>query len=568
MIGLPGLMSMLLAAAGIVFLLPRRTLAANPFLPLWERIPDGEPRVYVDPETGQKRLYVYGSHDSRTTKGYCGPDHVVWSAPLGNLTNWRHEGTAFHINRLQGVEYVDRDGLTKKLTVDAEKTALWAPDVVYHPENKKYYMYLFVAEMWNVNPDPIDGSSRIRHPMFVASSDHPAGPFEDPKFVYFAFDPAVLVDDVKNEQGKSRVYLYFTPQESRNLYACELDPDDMATIIPGSMHCPFTRTDQAPQNTMPDWTPPFHVFEGASIRKVRGVYLLAYCRAVRTNQTAREGFSQIGWAYSDNPFGDPALGSRWTYGGVVVDNRGEIVVDPYTGELTFSYTGGNDHGGMVDVDGRWYQVYHRATNFGLKRQAMAEAFDLRFENGKPVIDQVEVTSQGFETEGLDPFKEHYAACACFTLPVGPEMGPRFFTQHSDEAPNFDPEAEREDWYPVLNLCSRSWLGYKYFNFGAGLAAGQTLKLVLTLKESLPGRVNIYTSEAKAKYAEPEKPKRLMGSIELEGTNSELHTVEGIVETAGLTGKQGIYLEFLSEIEDREICQLNKLQFVVGSEDFC
>jgi len=36
----------------------------------------------------------------------------------------------------------------------------------------------------------------------------------------------------------------------------------------------------------------------------------------------------------------------------------------------------------------------------------------------------------------------------------------------------------------------------------------------------------------------------------------------------LTGKQGIYLEFLSEIEDREICQLNKLQFVVGSEDFC
>lgn len=29
----------------------------NPYLPLWEYIPDGEPRIFGD------RLYVYGSHD-------------------------------------------------------------------------------------------------------------------------------------------------------------------------------------------------------------------------------------------------------------------------------------------------------------------------------------------------------------------------------------------------------------------------------------------------------------------------------------------------------------------------
>ena len=29
----------------------------NPYLPLWEYVPDGEPRVFGD------RLYVYGSHD-------------------------------------------------------------------------------------------------------------------------------------------------------------------------------------------------------------------------------------------------------------------------------------------------------------------------------------------------------------------------------------------------------------------------------------------------------------------------------------------------------------------------
>ena len=31
--------------------------AFNPYLPSWEYIPDGEPRVFGD------RVYVYGSHD-------------------------------------------------------------------------------------------------------------------------------------------------------------------------------------------------------------------------------------------------------------------------------------------------------------------------------------------------------------------------------------------------------------------------------------------------------------------------------------------------------------------------
>lgn len=30
---------------------------ANPYLPKWEYIPDGEPRVFGD------RVYIYGSHD-------------------------------------------------------------------------------------------------------------------------------------------------------------------------------------------------------------------------------------------------------------------------------------------------------------------------------------------------------------------------------------------------------------------------------------------------------------------------------------------------------------------------
>jgi hypothetical protein len=561
------LLGILLAAALVLGLFPIGGSAANPFLPLWERVPDGEPRVFTDPETGEQRLYVYGSHDSRVS-GYCGPDHVVWSAPVSDPTDWRYEGLAFHVDQLDGADYVDRDGVTKQLIVDVDanlRVMLYAPDVVYHPENKKYYMYLFVDGMWHVNPDPPAGLNRRRHPMFVASSDSPAGPFTDPQFVTLAFDPAVLVDDVKNEDGKSRVYLYWTPEENRNMHGAELDPDDMRTILPGTEHFPFGEEAGAPKNTMPDWTAPFYMFEGSSMRKVNGVYLMAYCRAVRPTQTSTEGISEIGWAYSDNPFGDPALGSPWTFGGVVVDNRGEQVADPYTGETTYTYTGGNIHGGMAEVGGQWYQIFHRNSNYGGKRQAMAEPFDLSFVDGVPVIEQVELTSQGFETGGLDPYQEQYASYACYMLPPSGASAIQFFSQVNSADSNFDPETERADWYPAMNIQNHSWLGYKYFDFGDGVADGQEAYLTLELAENAAGTVNVYASDPKASFSDPEQPKALIGSVALPGTKRAAHKVTAIVDKAALAGRKGIYLEFLSDAAG-EICQLNKLQFSLAGVD--
>ena len=67
----------------------------NPFLPLWEFIPDGEPYVFDDPDApGKQRVYLYGSHDVRLTE-YCGHDQVVWSAPVEDLSKWRFDGVIF-----------------------------------------------------------------------------------------------------------------------------------------------------------------------------------------------------------------------------------------------------------------------------------------------------------------------------------------------------------------------------------------------------------------------------------------------------------------------------------------
>ena len=44
----------------------------NPYLPLNEYIPDGEPHVFGD------RVYVYGSHDKEGGDDFCMLDYVTY----------------------------------------------------------------------------------------------------------------------------------------------------------------------------------------------------------------------------------------------------------------------------------------------------------------------------------------------------------------------------------------------------------------------------------------------------------------------------------------------------------
>lgn len=65
----------------------------NPYLPNWEYIPDGEPRVFND------RLYIFGSHDRFNGADYCENDYVSWSAPVDDLSDWRYEGVILRKNQ-------------------------------------------------------------------------------------------------------------------------------------------------------------------------------------------------------------------------------------------------------------------------------------------------------------------------------------------------------------------------------------------------------------------------------------------------------------------------------------
>ena len=153
----------------------------NPYLPLWEHIPDGEPYVFDDPDQpGKHRVYIYGSHDSRLTD-YCGRELVVWSASVDSLYRWRYDGEILRV-----------DKNAKGEPFDSASTAdvLFAPDVtlVTAPDGTKTYYLYPNDQAWGRNG-------------LVAKSSRPDGPFEvcnwskdDPNRNdgVLQFDPAVV----------------------------------------------------------------------------------------------------------------------------------------------------------------------------------------------------------------------------------------------------------------------------------------------------------------------------------------------------------------------------------------
>ena len=117
---------------------------ANPILPLWEYIPDGEPRVFGD------RVYLYGSHDRVACPFFCDYKLKVWSASLSNLNDWQCHGTSFQT----------RDTANHEAQAPWTDHELYAPDCV--EKDGKYYLYMYIV-----------GAKGC-----VAVSDHPEGPFE------------------------------------------------------------------------------------------------------------------------------------------------------------------------------------------------------------------------------------------------------------------------------------------------------------------------------------------------------------------------------------------------------
>ena len=523
----------------------------NPYLPLWEHIPDGEPYVFEDPDNpGHQRVYIYGSHDNLIT-AYCGRDQVVWSASVDSLNNWRYDGVILVVDKNAKGEPFDSAG-----TADV----LFAPDVtmVTDSTGKKTY-YLFPNDQTGYRNG------------LIAKSDRPDGPFEvcnwnaeNPNQVdgVLQFDPAVFVDD------DGRVYGYWGFERS---YAAEFDPTTMATVKPGTK----VVEDMISGRNQPGR---FKFFEASSIRKIQDKYVFIYSRFTEDGEFGLPTSNYtLAYAYSDHPLGP------WTYGGTIIDGRGRET-DEHDNVIASATPDGNTHGSICEINGKWYVFYHRQTGTDeYARQAMVAPITVNVEEGpggKVKISEGEYTSEGFAVEGLDPLERHSAGLACWYTGPRPAVhewpnntfygsyvaatygGDKGMTKEEALASTskFDaPYDLRYNSNPVVNNTDGSIVGYKYFNFTATNGNEDVSLLLRLIPAGIDGTITIMVDRPWTSQGG-----QVLGTIELKADMPQESTelAAELPSLAELTGKHALFFVFSSETKAQSLCTLEDFVFTI------
>ena len=536
--------------------------AQNPYLPLWEHLPDGEPRVFEDPDQpGKLRAYIIGSHDVTYT-AYCGPDIRMWSAPVEDLSQWRDEGPIF------------------TWFVNGQWDTMFAPDLVCTTDRntgkKTYWLY--------------PHSRGWRRITMVCKSDRPDGPFTPVNLTadgtqclpgsLIDFDPSVFIEPITNKKDKDydkgyRAYVFYGFQHST---ACELDQNTMYSKREGTeLIDPFIPASSAQgrlldregseykalykgQNPLD-----FNFFEASSIRQVGNKYVMVFSGYSGKEYGLGNTNSALRYAFGDSPLGP------WRSGGVLVDSRG-VVLNEDGSKLITTNAGHNTHGSLQEINGQWYVFYHRPPRgFGNARQPMVAPVKIEWDK-KPVAKGgivritgydpfnegvkgkgknewvaaasdgntytgAEVTSEGFQIFGLPPYNYYSAGLACFMY--GPNANQYMQDNHDVWNNSMD----------LAGIQNGGIIGFKYFGFGGlaqntkgckafeGIQKGDNANIYLNLTHGKHGAFTIHV-----RLDNPWKGQEI-AKISVPADDHRASAIYGAAVPAveGLTGKHAIYL---------------------------
>jgi hypothetical protein len=540
-----------------LLLLTVMTLSAqNPYLPLWEHVPDGEPRVFEDPDNpGKFRAYIIGSHDVNYS-AYCGPDIRMWSAPVEDLSKWRDEGPIF------------------TYYIDGQWDTMYAPDLVEVKDKntgkKTYYLYPH-SRGWRRTP-------------MVCKGDRPNGPFtpinltEDGRQCVpgslIDFDPSVFIENITDKKDKDydigfRAYVFYGFQHST---AVELDQKTMYSQRAGTEAIdPFIPASSADGRLLDkagseykalyEGQDPldFNFFEASSIRQVGNKYVMVFSGYSGKEYGLGNTNSALRYAYGDSPLGP------WRSGGVLVDSRGVVLNEDGSKLITTNFAH-NTHGSLQEINGQWYVFYHRPPRgFGNARQTMvapvkitwdkkpvAEGGKVRITGYDPFVKNnewtakasdgneytgAEVTSEGFQIFGLPPYAYYSAGYACFVY--GP--GSNDWMQDNHDVWNNSMD--------LAGIQNGGIIGFKYFGFGGlakdtkgvkafeGIKKGDKPVLNLNLTPTVKDNFKIHIL-----LDDPWKGKKI-GTLDVTGNPAQQEGYYSITvpDVEGLKGKHAIYL---------------------------
>lgn len=223
-----------------------------------------------------------------------------------------HDGLYYcYTTNQQGRVYISEDLVNwregPKVLPEHLKGA-WAPEVYYHPEDGKFYLYY-----------------TYKYKIGVAVADRPDAPFEDLGFIIIsAIDGHLFRDD------DGALYLYFTYTPDFTMYCVPM-------FSPTEAGGPSTKCFEISQ----DWERnDFSINEGPWIFKQDGTYYLFY-----SGSDGQSKYYSVGYASAATPLGP------WK------KNPDNPVVQ-HTEEIW-----GPGHGSFArDRAGQWWHVYHQKTS--------------------------------------------------------------------------------------------------------------------------------------------------------------------------------------------------------------
>lgn len=452
--------------------------AFNPFLPLNQFVPDGEPHVFGD------RVYLFGSHEEAGGDTYCMLDYEFFSAPISDLSSWTSRGINYKASQ---------DPLYGK-----ERPYMYAPDVV-RGNDGRYYLYYSLSGY--------RGKGGYHGPISVAVCDTPDGKYEylgavrnkdgSPFHKFVCFDPAVMNDDgvIRLYYGTALPFGMYLPHVCRPFAAPSLKGiygkttkeicaspgvwganmltlcDDMLTVQTESVRI-------IPEKTKGTDFEGHGFFEGASIRKINGIYYFIY-----SSQLNHE------LCYATSRYPDRAF----RYGGTIV-SAGDVGLHGRK-ECDSLNAIGTTHGSLTCINGQWYIFYHRLTHGSdYSRQACAEPVKIRADGS---IAQVEISSCGLNGKPLAAKGKFPAAIACnITNGAMPKISNRKYDKPIPMVMEKDGESL------VAGIDSKTTVTFKWFDFENDMG-----HIRLDIEATAPCEISVFANDVKIAAVVIESPGR-------------------------------------------------------------
>lgn len=512
-------------------------LAANPYLPTFERMPDNEMHVFWSKDDGEWRVYTTGSHDSLEEDRWCGNDVICWSAPVYDLADWRYEGTL-----REGGWY-------------------FACDFAYDLQTDQAIMLAF----------PFFGNED-EYNFWVNGRSTPDAYFDTPLCEggipgaddTMIWDPAIYIKD-----DGSIYYVGDQTDEVKHTQLTKLNKD--RTGIQWSVNVRMAEGEPNSEGYNPE------NYEANTLDYIEeyGVYVIQYSYI----DDRQDGYYPLAYIYTAD---QDLQYAEWHWGGIIGDNGGFYQKNLETGEIEYtgeaSYSWDNNHGGLVEINGQWYLSNHRHTGATTaSRQGFLEKVTMAYEDGKLVIEPTEYTSS--IGDSIDAYHTWQAAIACYLTPAdcytltdedGNYQHVAYIeSMKYDENNNgfvYDDPEYAAHRTPIVGIQDGVTVGFKYLDFGSEETVIALDILVSREDGYADGRMDVYLDAPSE-----EKGGTKIGTIEVaqEAVSNEETAAVGTDGTewqilsqemdSAVSGVHGVYFVFSADNQDK-ICKLDEFTF--------